>query len=109
MIHLPVAWKLVPVIAQDPELLALERDVELLEDLVGQVLLEGRRLVRIGCEDHAVSRGDSQLAGPMIGGIEVRRHSANLVHPALEGNALEVPFQIERPLVVGADKFLVLP
>ncbi|MNL15343.1 hypothetical protein D3C87_1363240 [compost metagenome] len=106
VVHLPVAGKLVAAVAQDLEFLAREGNVELLDDLLGHVLFQGRGLVGVGGEHHAVARGHAQLAGAVVSVLEVRRHATDLVDAALERNALQVSLEVVRPLVVGADELL---
>ncbi|VDO13317.1 unnamed protein product, partial [Brugia timori] len=109
VVHLPVARKLVAAVTQDPELLAREGNVELLDNLLGHVLLQRRGLVGVGGEHHAVARRHAQLASPVLRVLEVRWHAADLVDSALERNALQIALEVVGPLVVGADELLGVP
>ena len=94
------------VVAEDLELAAVERRLELAQDLGPEIVRERLHVLRIGREHHAAVGRDVELAQAVLVRLEIRRHAALAGDAAAERHADEVALQIVGPLVIGADEFL---
>lgn len=60
------------------------------------------------CANFPIARRDSKLLETMVLITEVARHPAELVHTPFERNALQVTFQVIRPLVIRANELSIV-
>ena len=71
-------------------------------DLLAEIFLDRRHVVGQAAEDEAAEHRDAKLSRPVVGAAEGLGHAALAVDAVLEGDRLEVAFQVVVPGVIDA-------
>src|SRR5437870_4100854 len=105
-VHLPVVRQHFNKAADDLDLATAKDPVEPRQHLWSNEVLDGRRCVAECAEHEAVERCHTQLSRTVIRYPEVGRHTTLALHPALEGDGLQVAAKVIAPGMVNALKVL---
>ena len=106
-IELPIVGKSLRDAAEHDGLAAAEHAVDPREDLVAEIFLDRRHVLRKRAEHQPVHDRDAQLARIVLLHAEAVGHPAFALDPVFEGDARQVALRVVGPGMIDAGKILL--
>src|SRR5947207_1269179 len=100
VVQLPVAWNLLPQVANDLRLSLHEKAVDLRQAVRSDEVVERLGGVAVGAEDQSTTSRHPQRSQTMVLLFEAGRHAALAVVALLQRHSGEVARQVVRPQMV---------